>query len=293
MDIDSKIPNLALMKLSAHHKALGNQVYLNECSNPDITYVSCIFTWNHGKTTFYPEAKIGGTGVDLSTELPYEVEHIMPDYSLYGCDYSMGFTSRGCIRRCPFCVVWRKERWIHDNAPLGEFVHRNHMKVMLLDNNLLAAPCARDILEQLVDRCLKVCFSQGLDIRLVTDKFATLLAHCDYRSMSFRERRLYFAFDDPSLEGTVLRGVERLLAAGIKARHLMWYILVGFNTTFEQDLHRAELIQSLGCDPFIMKYNNRQDPQLNRLARWANKPQIRKLVPFAEYSRHRVEALAV
>ena len=165
---------------------------------------------------------------------------------------------------------------------------------MLLDNNLLAADSARNTLETLADRKLGVCFNQGLDIRLVTDKFATLLAHCDYRSMSFKEKRLYFAFDDPSLEDVVVRGVERLCAAGIKPRHLMFYILVGFDTSFDEDLHRAELVQSLGCDPFIMKYNNQQDPQLNRLARWANKPQIRKSIPFSEYSRRKmVEALAV
>jgi len=293
VDIDSKIPNLALMKLSAHHKALGDQVYLNRCSNPDITYASCVFTWNRGKTTFYPEAKIGGTGIDLTTELPFEIEHIMPDYSLYGCDYSLGFTSRGCIRQCDFCVVPRKEGQIRDHSPLSEFINPTFSKVMLLDNNLLAAPCVREVLVGLAKMDLKVCFNQGLDIRLVTNEIASLLSHVDYRSLSFKERRLYFAFDDPTLESIVRRGIASLSAAGIQPGHLMWYILAGFNTTFEQDLHRAELIQSLGCDPFIMKYNNRQDPQLNRLARWANKPQIRKLVPFAEYSRRHVEALAV
>ena len=158
---------------------------------------------------------------------------------------------------------------------------------MLLDNNLLAAPNARAVLKELKERKLQVCFNQGLDIRLVTDEFAALLVQLDYRSLSFRERRLYFAFDDPRLESAVTKGIERLVAAGIKPRHLMVYILTGFNTTPEDDLHRAELIQELGADPYIMKYNNRQDPQLNALARWSNKPQIRKSIPFAEYTRRK------
>lgn len=175
-DIDSsRIINLPLAKLSAYHKARGDQVFLNRCGNPDLTYVSCIFTWNRGKTTFYPEAIVGGTGVNLETNLPHEIEHIMPDYDLYGCDYSLGFTSRGCIRNCPWCVVPRKEGWIHDTAPLSEFVHPKHKKVMLLDGNLLATPSAKRTLEELAEKRLKVCFNQGLDIRLVTDEIAKIL----------------------------------------------------------------------------------------------------------------------
>jgi hypothetical protein len=287
VDVDRKHRNLALMKLSAHHKALGDHVYLNDCTDPEITYVSCVFTWNCGKTTFYPEANIGGSGVSLISQLPDHIEHIMPDYSLYGpCDYSMGFTSRGCIRQCPFCIVPRKEGQIRDNAPLSEFLDPNHHKVMLLDNNLLAAPRCKDILRELVYRHLLVNFNQGLDIRLVTDDVAALLATCQYRSMSFKEKRLYFAFDNPALESVILRGVERLLGAGIKSRHLMFYVLCGFNTTLQEDLARIEKIRSLGADPYVMKYNNRQDPTLNALARWVNK-RICERVPFSEYTRRR------
>jgi len=278
------------MKLSAHHKRLGDRVFLNRCASPDLVYVSCVFTWNRGKTTFYPDATIGGTGVSLDTILPYEIEHIMPDYSLYGCDYSVGFTSRGCIRSCPWCVVPKKEGWIHDEATLSEFVHSKHRKVMLLDGNLLATPSAKRTLHELAERQLKVCFDAGLDIRLVTDEIAQMLAACDYRSRNFRERRLYFAFDEPKTERAVSQGIERLLAAGIKPRHLMFYILTGFNTSLDEDLHRIKLIQKCGADPYVMKYNNRQSPQLNALARWTNKAQIRKTVPFEQYTRRKIPA---
>ncbi|GAJ01032.1 unnamed protein product, partial [marine sediment metagenome] len=105
-------PNLALMKLSAYHKAKGDQVFLNfPLNRPDITYASCVFTWNAKRRATVPHgATVGGSGIDLKAELLPEVEHIMPDYSLYpGIDSSMGFTSRGCIRKCPWCIVPEKE----------------------------------------------------------------------------------------------------------------------------------------------------------------------------------------
>jgi hypothetical protein len=286
IDIDSKIPNLALMKLSKWHKQQGDRVFLNRCGFPDITYVSCIFRQNAGKTTFYPDAKIGGTGISLNTALPDAIEHIMPDYDLYGCDFSIGFASRGCIRSCEFCVVPQKEGSIRDNAPLSEFLGPRHRKIMLLDNNLLAAPSARDVLHELAERRLLVNFNQGLDIRLVTDEFAELLAACDYRSRKFIDPRLYFAFDDPRIEDAVIHGLERVIAAGIKAYQIMVYILVGFNTSLT-DLRRIEVVRSFGADPYVMKFNNRQDSTLNALARWCNRPQIRESISFSEYTRHR------
>ena len=109
LDISNRrrpFPNLALMKLSAYHKARGDEVFLNfPLCQPDITYASCIFSW-HKPNLIEQSVIAGGSGIDLDTWLPNEVEHIMPDYSLYpNIDFSMGFTSRGCIRDCPFCLV--------------------------------------------------------------------------------------------------------------------------------------------------------------------------------------------
>jgi hypothetical protein len=117
-------PNLALMKLSAYHKARGDEVYLNfPLQQPDITYASCVFSWNAKRRASVPdEAIVGGSGIDLKAELPPEVEHTKPDYSLYpGINYSMGFTSRGCIRKCPWCIVPEKEGQIKPWSRIYEF----------------------------------------------------------------------------------------------------------------------------------------------------------------------------
>ena len=142
IDVDSKIPNLALMKISAWHKEQGDIVSWDE-PNPDIVYASIIFTVNRHKLYFleqsYPNAEIhiGGPGYSFE-KLPKEIDSMFPDYSLYGCDYSLGFTTRGCIRNCPFCIVRRKEGYIRRYMRIEQFHDPKHKKVVLLDNNILA-----------------------------------------------------------------------------------------------------------------------------------------------------------
>lgn len=127
---DGKMPNLAIMKLSAYFKQLGYDVGLN-VKNPNLICSSWTFTWNAPKINTLHEYEgiphlKGGSGIDLKTELPYQIEHIMPDYSLYDLDYSMGFTTRGCIRKCRFCIVPIKEGSFREHAQLGEFLHPDH-----------------------------------------------------------------------------------------------------------------------------------------------------------------------
>jgi hypothetical protein len=268
------------MKISAYHKNRGDWVHLNKgVEDPDKVYISCIFKKNGpqalGIAKFYPKSdvKIGGSGVNYKT-LPSEIEYIMPDYDLYGIDYSMGFTSRGCIRKCEFCIVPEKEGRIRANQHIEEFLHPDHKNVVLLDNNLLAAPNHRETLKYLAESSLKVNFCQGNDIRLMTEEKANLLAETKYYDFDFRDRRLYFAWDHMNLEDQVEKGIQFLKNAGISGRHLMFYILMGFNTTIEEDRYRAKKLTEWGVDPFAMPYENGGSRELRTLVRSINRKEI-------------------
>jgi len=275
IDADKKMPNLALMHISRFHKDKHDKVFLNKGNNfPDKVYISCVFARNKPNILgiakmFRCEVVLGGSGINLTTELPHEIEHLCPDYSLYGLHYSLGFTSRGCIRRCPWCVVPQKEGDIKDHAPLKEFLR--HRKVILLDNNFLASPKWLENLTLLIQHKIKVNFNQGLDIRLIDKENARLLAKTHYYDADFKDRRLYFAFDIPQIEDQVVEGIRILNEAGIPSKHLMFYLLTGFNTTTQEDLHRIEVLKNLGVLPYAMVYNDRKDLKIQQhLERWVN-----------------------
>jgi len=270
IQVDGKWPNLALMKLSAFHKKKGDEVTLIDLSSHvfDRVYASKIF--------------VGGSGVDLKSELPKEIELQVPDYELFKTDYSIGFTSRGCIRDCGFCIVREKEGWIRE-VPF-DFVVSD--KVILLDNNFLASPKWKEKLEFFIRQKIKVCFSQGLDIRLINKENAELLSRVKYYDNHFRRRRLYFSFDNPKLEAIVKEKTQILFDVGILPKHLLFYMLVGYDTTKEEDYHRFEVLRDLGVLPFVMIYNGRRDSQrLRDFARWINQ-RYYNWVEWKNYDRH-------
>jgi hypothetical protein len=298
VDADSKngFPNLALMKISAWYKMQGYKIDLIKGipQAPPLVdysqaYISCIFYQNASAVSTYArmldcDVSIGGIGISHD-KLPDEIEHIMPDYALYGCDFSMGFTSRGCNRKCPWCVVPSKEGGIKDNAFISEFLHDDHNKVVLMDNNFQASPRWRDNLDFIIENELKVNFNQGLDIRLVTKEFAEALSRTKYYSWNFKIRSLHFAFDTMKVERAVRRGFKKLESAGVPARNLMFYVLVGFDTTIKQDLYRVQVLKDLGAHPYIMIFNRKQDPQLRRLARWVNRHYY-QFIEWQDYKPH-------
>jgi len=274
IQVDGKLPNLALMKLKTWHNEQGDEVGF-DVAEPDRVYISSIFSWNASTALgiakmFDCEVIIGGYGVNGNT-LPDEVEHCMPDYSLYGIDFSIGFTSRGCIRKCPWCDAWRKEGGIKHHADLEEFVHPSHRKVILMDNNLLASPKADLTLQKLLNRKLQVCFTQGLDLRLMTKETADILSRIDYRSLSFRERRLYVAWDHIGDEEMIHQGLKLLKDAGMKMRNIMCYMLTCFDSTLEDDFYRFNKLREWGVDPFVMRYNREGNRIYREFARWVNK----------------------
>lgn len=295
IDVDSKMPNLALMKISGYHKKKGDRVGFN-IQKPDKVSISCVFKENKSKALgivrmFNSNVEIGGYGVN-DIQLPYEVEHTMPDYSLYGIHYSIGFTSRGCIRKCPWCIVPKKEGAIREHAPIDEFYNFEWGKLVLWDNNFLASPKWHSKLHEIIVRKIRVSFNQGLDIRFVNEEVAGMLSQTNYSDVRFKSRRLYFSFDRSNIEGKVLEGIQNLLDAGVKPHHLMFYILTGFNVKAEDytldyfyshDYARFELLHKMGILVFPMVYDNRKDiPILKKFQKWAIR-RYYKVCSFEEY----------
>lgn len=267
IDVDSKIPNLALMKISAYHKSVGDTVGFN-VSNPDIVFASIVFSKNgwkgNGIKKIYKNSKvfIGGSGYDLESELPDHIEKLKPDYDLYpDMNYSIGFTSRGCIRKCEFCIVWKKEGFFKPIGDIYDFWNEKHNHLVILDNNILAD---KDhffkISEQIINEGLTVDFNQGLDIRLVDDEIAVILKELnvkpDYR----------FAWDNVNDEKKIINGINILKGFGIKRS--LFYVLVGFNSSYEDDLYRLNRLKELDQRAYVMRY--RKNRFYNDLSAWAN-----------------------
>lgn len=291
IQIDGKYPNLALMKLSTYHKVLGDKVALN-LVNPDLIKVSCIFSKNlpqaQGIGMFYPKAKviIGGPALGVPNYLPEHAEHLMPDYSLYDLDYSLGYTQRGCPNRCGFCIVPKLEGAFKEYAEIKEFHHQEHHKIVLFDNNFLASTLYQTKLDYINENGLKVNFNQGLDARLVDEKTAGALAETKVYNFHFNHRTYHFAWDLMENTPGIIRGLQYMLDAGVNPRNIMVYVLVGYNTTHQQDWIRVKTLIDMKMDPFIMIYNHRKDDKfLNHLARWCNQPGLRKSHDFIDYDR--------
>lgn len=313
VDVDSKISNLALMKVSAYHKARGDAVSLYRHKgrrnlsidipqDPEKTYVSCTFTWNRPIAEAFVRrgngtALFGGTGFDHGKPsmerhyLPPEIDAMAPDYDLYGYDYAVGFCNRGCNRRCQFCDVPLKEGKINPlmYRPPWTWVPDGFKKAMLLDNDIAfySDPQLQEILGWFIEAGVKASITQGWDIRLTTPERAALLYELKPRSTGFNAVRLYFSWDYLGIENYVRRGIETLLDAGFRSDQLCCYILTGFNTTHEQDFHRLTVLwNEYGVYPYAMTYNNRRDdPWLRAFARYVNRPALLRNVAWEDYYR--------
>jgi hypothetical protein len=274
IDVDGHhFPNLALMKISAWHKAHGDTVeWCLPLDHYDIVYQSKVFDETYSPDIDYiPNAnKIvrGGTGYGLDNRLPDEVEHMYPDYSLYPDltkDTAYGFLTRGCPRHCDFCIVGDKEGLkSRKAADLNEF-WRGQKNIVLLDPNLLACRDHPDLLRQLADSGAYVDFSQGLDIRMTTPENIALLNRV-------KVKNIHFAWDLPTDD--LKPFFERYKEYATHKIHGKWgtvYILVNHGSTIEQDLHRIYTVRDLGYDPYVMVYDKPHAAQIIKdLQRWCN-----------------------
>lgn len=238
VDVDGHgFPNLALMKLSAYWRRKGAVVsWADMFGHYDILYKSKVFTWTDDDPFCYnaDETQQGGTGYgDYSKVLPNEIEHTCPDYSLYGIDYALGFTTRGCIRHCPFCLVHDKEGMLHPHADVQEFLG-DMGKVVLLDNNIVASRHGIRQLEWLRDNGIPTDCNQGLDARILckSEYLCDLVADIP----PFGTRGIRIACDmDAEIEPCHIT-IQRILARNPKQVFVVYCILT---EDYEDSLRRV------------------------------------------------------
>ena len=304
IDVDGhNYPNLPLMKISAWHKAKGDLVewydpFLGLVEEYDKVYMSKVFSFtpDYDRPIYAKEIEKGGTGYciemvdgkevfhkERNKNLPDEIEHIYPDYSIYPeqtKDTAYGFLSRGCPRNCDFCHVAKKEgRCSYKVADLSEFWSGQH-KIVLNDPNILACPDHMDLLKQLADSKAKVEFNQGLDIRLITDKNLELIKQ-------IKLDKIHFAFDrwqDKEIVEPRLRRFIKETGYNRGNGRVTCYILVNFDTTLEQDMYRIQLCRELNISPYPMIYDKEHcKPIYKKIQRWCNNMIFWKCPTFEDY----------
>lgn len=290
IDVDShNFPNLALMKISAWHKAQGDEVeWWFGFHQYDRVYMSKVFDNTYTPDVYDPvntkEIIKGGTGYGLDNKLPDEIEHMYPDYSLYPeltKDTAYGFLSRGCPRGCPFCIVKDKEgRKSYKVADLSEWWN-GQKNIVLCDPNLLACREHMDLLRQLAESKAWVEINQGIDARMLTRENIELLNQV-------KIKEIHFAWDLMEQSESVIRGLQMwkdLNGKKYNGYFGMVYVLVNFDTTMEENLHRIYTLRDMGYNPYVMVYDKPNAPrEIKRLQRWCNNMFIFKSCPqFDDY----------
>ena len=267
--------------------------------------------------------QIGGTGFyfDKAPNLPDEIEHHMPDYNLYNAwingevnkakikadqegkecdekkymvqfkeytDYSIGFLTRGCFRKCKFCINQKYDH-VFMHSPLSEFYDPSRKKICLLDDNVLGCRYWREILEELIKTGKPFKFKQGMDERLLTDEKCRILFNAKY------DGDYTFAFDNVE-DYKLIQSKLEIIRKYYKSKNIKFYVLVGFLSTDHIDIENAfkriSLLQKYQCVPYLMRYQNKNDTPWRKskyvgmyvtLARWCNQPSIFKKMSFRQF----------
>ena len=284
-----KFPNIALMKISAWHKAQGHDVeWWFGFEHYERVYMSKVFDETYTKDVPFcisaDEIVKGGTGYGLDNVLPYEIEHIYPDYSIYPTltkDSAFGFLTRGCPRGCHFCIVAEKEgRRAVKVADLDEWWN-GQKNIVLCDPNILAYKGHMDLLQQLADSGAWVDINQGIDCRLLTEQNIEAINQ-------IKLKKIHFAWDYMHEEKRVLRGLELYAKMATRKPNGDFgtvYCLTNYDTNMEENLYRISKIREMGFDPYVMVYDKPNAPrEVRMLQRWCNNKFIFKSEPdFYKY----------
>jgi hypothetical protein len=267
VQLDGTLPNLALTLNAVDQYAWDASA---------LVYANLIFEKTRPVAErllqLVPHASIGGTGWDIQSSLEaIGINTPALAYDLYPAfRSSIGFTQRGCRLRCPFCVVPAKEGAVTEAQSIAQIWRGEPWprEVILLDNDFFGQPAWRDRVDELIDGRFKVCLTQGINARMLTDETAAALASLDYREAKMVRKRLYTAWDNRRDEERLFTGLERLQAHGVKPDHIMVYMLIGYwpGETVEDWLYRQRKLRAFGCRPYPMPY--RRTPATVGFQRW-------------------------
>lgn len=298
IDVDSKLPNLALMKLSGYYKNKGYYIKLLRLkynyypSKRKKTYVDAVEYEKVFVSLIFPinknilvikncnEIKYGGTGYDLTVKLPIEIDNFEEDYSIYpdnNCSY--GFITRGCPNNCYFCFVPKKEGLLFEYRSIDQII--KHKQVEFFDNNFLAYDKCELVMEELITKSIKCCFNQGLDIRLINERRAELLSKINYIG------EYIFAFDDIKYKPVIINKIKILKKYIKKDWKIKLFIYCNNKMTIEETIDRIEWCKINKCLPYFMRdincWSSENSDFYVDLAAWCNQPGIFKNMNFKTF----------
>lgn len=299
VDIDGKgkIPNLALAKIARYHKQKGDNVeWAWALKHYDVIYMSKVFNYTDDNLVAWNADKIvkGGTGYDIKSTLPTEIDRLQPDYSIYPLvdkKTAYGFLTRGCPNKCKWCVVPLKEGSIKPYMDIDEIAIEGRTNIVLFDNNILALKdYAKEQLSKIIERGYRIDFNQAMDARLITDEFAQLLA-----KIKWIDRRIRLGCDSESQIKYCEKAIELMDSYGYKGEYFLYTMLNdNFDETYRRTNHWYEVNQKrkannksrvyIHCQPFRDVNNVNKPPQWQLdMARWSNRKELFFTTPFKEY----------